>query len=229
MGREIQVAVLDSGCMKPPGEFPQLAGFEDLVRGGTVCYDKSGHGTEIVSLMTSLSCTIKVQVRRIGDGGADLEVGGQIIADAIRQAAEDPRNDIICMAFYVPEDDRISRAIDEAFKHRNGHIMFIAAATAAKCSEVMFPASHRYVIAARPLDLTGSLWSDQPLVRKSPREVVIETLGECVPVADSKQIKVYRSGSSIAAAILVAIAAALLESVDLGRKQRKGWRLRCEV
>ncbi|RAH86176.1 hypothetical protein BO86DRAFT_395623 [Aspergillus japonicus CBS 114.51] len=80
----------------------------------------------------------------------------------------------------------------------------------------MFPASHRYVIAARPLDLTGSLWSDQPLVRKSPREVVIETLGECVPVADSKQIKVYRSGSSIAAAILVVIAATLLESVDLG-------------
>lgn len=123
------------------------------------------------------------------------------------------------MAFYLPEDDRISRAIDEAVRRRNGHILFIAAATAARCSEVRFPASHRYVIAARPLDLRGSLWSDRPLVRKSPSEIVIATLGECMPVASlghPAQIKGYRSGSSIAAAILVVIAATSLECVDSG-------------
>lgn len=81
MRRETHVVVIDSGCMKPPGEFPQLAGYEDLVRGGTVCHDENGHGTEIVSLITSLSPTIKVQVKCIGDRDTDLEVGGQLIAD----------------------------------------------------------------------------------------------------------------------------------------------------
>jgi subtilisin family serine protease len=139
------------------------------------------------------------------------------ISQAISWASKEWKADIILMSFgYMEEQQCISRAIRRALYERDDSILFFAAASNYGANDKeMFPARHESVISIRGTNSNGNFEDFNP-PRNQNEETVLGTLGLDVPSAwlSDHDDEVYKSGTSIAAAVAAGIAGALLGYVN---------------
>lgn len=117
---------------------------------------------------------------------------------------------------YKEEQQCISGAIRKALQEREDSILLFAAASNSGANEKeMFPARHDSVISIRGTNSDGDFQDFNP-PRNQNEESTVGTLGVDVPSAwlSDHDDEVYKSGTSIAAAVAAGIAGTLLSYVD---------------
>ncbi|KAE8326053.1 peptidase S8/S53 domain-containing protein [Aspergillus sergii] len=155
----------------------------------------------------------EIYVARIAKDPKEILAASENVAQAIDWATTKWNVDIISMSFgYAEDQPNISRAIRKAMYKRDGSILFFAAASNSGANDKeMFPARHESVISMRATNANGDFSDFNP--PRSPNEgIVLGTLGVDVPstgLSDSGE-EVYKSGTSVATAVAVGIAGALL-------------------
>jgi hypothetical protein len=121
------------------------------------------------------------------------------------------------MSFGYQEEQRcISRAIRQTLCKRDDSILFFAAASNYGANDKeLFPARHDSVISIRGTNSDGDFQDFNP-PRNQNEESTIGTLGLDVPSAwlGAYHDEVYKSGTSVAAAVAAGIAGTLLSYVD---------------
>lgn len=117
---------------------------------------------------------------------------------------------------YTDDQPNISRAIRKAMYERDGSMLFFAAASNSGANDKeMFPARHESVISIRATNAKGDFTDFNP-PRSPGEDIVFGTLGVDVPSAglsDSGE-EVYKSGTSVATAVAVGIAGAVLGYIN---------------
>ncbi|KAL6822099.1 hypothetical protein J3E69DRAFT_382661 [Trichoderma sp. SZMC 28015] len=221
----IKIAVLDTGydCesafFHPRIRQRHLKGWKDLVASSKDPLDENGHGTHTVSLIMKVAPLADIYVARVAKDPASLGDSVQHVNDAILWAVDECNADIISMSFgFNCEKSCISNTIINAELRRNRRVLFFAAASNSGANQKeMFPASHDSVISIRETNSNGAFSDTNPPVDPHG-PIVYGTLGRDVPSAwlhscDEESIK---SGSSVATAVSVGIAAVVLQYAAMG-------------
>ncbi|ETS03821.1 subtilisin-like protein [Trichoderma reesei RUT C-30] len=225
----IRIAILDTGCNIDSAFFGvppiqcRLKGWKDFVSGATHWQDHHGHGTYLASLILQIASMADIYVARVASSSDDLAKASDKVAEAISWASKECNADIISMSFGFADDHPcITKAIHEALSHRNGSILFFAAASNYGANEKeLFPARHESVISIRATNSKGQFLDLNNPPRSQHDGVVFGTLGLDVPSEPlvSGEIQ-YKTGTSVATAIAASIAGALLQFA-LGDSQRE--------
>ncbi|KAE8411484.1 hypothetical protein BDV36DRAFT_274502 [Aspergillus pseudocaelatus] len=219
----VRLAVLDTGCndnapffLSPENDF-RLREWKDFVDDANHFEDCHGHGTHLTSLIMKIAPQAEIYVARVAKDPKDILGASENVAQAIDWATTEWKADIVSMSFgYTDDQPNISRAIRKAMYERDGSILFFAAASNSGANDKeMFPARHESVISIRATNANGDFTDFNP-PRSPTEDIVFGTLGVDVPSAglsDSGE-EVYKSGTSVATAVAVGIAGALLGYIN---------------
>ncbi|KAL7920406.1 peptidase S8/S53 domain-containing protein [Trichoderma austrokoningii] len=219
----VRIAVLDTGCDDESLFFLDLANasrlreWKDWTEGSDEYQDCHGHGTYLTSLVMKLSPGAQIYVARVARNPEHLLDSSENIAKAILWASQEWKADIILMSFgFKEEQPCISKAIREVMFQRDDSILLFAAASNYGANEQeMFPARYESVISIRGTNANGEFEDFNP-PRSQNEALVFGTLGLDVPSAGLSDCneEVYKSGTSVAAAVAAGIAGLLLEYVS---------------
>ncbi|KAM0454211.1 hypothetical protein ACHAPV_008481 [Trichoderma viride] len=215
----VRIAVLDTGCDDGSLFFfesdnaSRLREWKDWTGESEEYQDCHGHGTYLTSLIMKLSPGAHIYVARVAKYPDELLDSSEKVAKAISWASKEWKADIILMSFgFKEEQPCISRAIREVMYERDDSILLFAAASNYGANEQeMFPARYESVISIRGTNANGDFEDFNP-PRNQNEEMVYGTLGLDVPSAglSDDNEEVYKSGTSVAAAVAAGIAGLLL-------------------
>lgn len=221
--RPTRIAVLDTGChcdapfFLSPENQPHLKDWKDWVDHTDDFQDSHGHGTQMISVIMKIAPRAHIYVARVAKSPRDLTTATENVTQAISWACSEWKVDIISMSFgYAKDQPNIRRAIRNATADRDDSILFFAAASNYGANEKeMFPARLESVISMRATNGTGEFAEFNPPCGLTEGKV-LGTLGvdvSCVGLSKDGE-EVYQSGTSVATAVAVGIAALLLEYVE---------------
>ncbi|KAL8902272.1 MAG: hypothetical protein Q9207_004808 [Kuettlingeria erythrocarpa] len=234
-GSRVKIAILDTGIDLSHPDFDSSAGSlgavdvqqlgprrdrvkecKSFVGEGAGDRDNVGHGTHCAALLLELSPNADIYVARVCEEGTE-NMNPEVVAQAIRHAADQWKVAIITMSFGWPEKHAVvADAIDHATR---GNVLICAAASNDGANAgVAFPANFPPVICIHSTNEHGkpSKFTPAPL----PFAPNFAVLGENVEAAWPGRAKGHsQSGTSTATPILAAVMALILEFVD--QKPRK--------
>ncbi|KAF4984121.1 hypothetical protein FZEAL_614 [Fusarium zealandicum] len=222
-----KVVILDTGCDMKDHYFESV-GIDRVDDWQELWYDCLGessepvdedpgrHGTAGACLLLQLAPNASVHVVRVSRDAYSLEKATQAIAQAITHSVKEWDVDVISMSFgFSGEIACIRRAIVEAERVKGDKILFIAAANNGGLNDPeMFPAFFESVISTRGTDHDGSFltkYNPKSWSHKSGPQY--GTLAQDVPYGWPLR-NPTKSGCSIAAPILAAIALVIIAFVD---------------
>ncbi|KAJ5811811.1 subtilase family domain-containing protein [Penicillium riverlandense] len=222
-GKGITVAVLDTGINLQNSWISARIGRTKCWPSRDSCNDTDGHGTHVAYLLMRLAPSANIRIAKISDSQLiNNDAIIQRIAKAIEHFSSENGDpvDIINLSFGFPEyNDRlqpIRKALLQA--QQNNVLLFAAAGNSAGNEGVYWPASMEVVTRVNAVDGDGNVAN----ISTTGGELrPIFTLGEGVPscqLGSPGNEIIYRSGTSFATPIAVAIAAIVLGYIDGSNK-----------
>lgn len=147
--KTVRVGIMDSGMN--PMDVKSDHGW-NYVDDNDDTTDTTGHGSMIASIIASYSADCVLVPLKVRQESPD-------VSDHVIQALYDAVNeydcDIVCMAFSIPESEKLHEAVRYAYE--NGVILIGAAGNTGKGSAVLYPSGYQEVISVGALDENGNI------------------------------------------------------------------------
>ncbi|KAK5996023.1 hypothetical protein PT974_04446 [Cladobotryum mycophilum] len=230
----VRIAILDTGCDINDQYFsgPGIDHVDDLEDRWYDCTgesaepideDRGRHGTALACLLLRLASEATIYIIRVAKDAAGLAGAAGHVQEGILHAVTKWDVDIISMSFgFNRQIAPICDAITEAEQLKQGKILFFAAANNDGLNQPeLFPAFLESTISVRGTNYDGSfIGKYDPVAWTHKPGVQYGTLAQDVPCT-WPEMRLKKSGCSIAAPIMAATAAAIIQLAQNDKIERR--------